>query len=241
LAAKHGLSVVYDAAHAFATSHHNRMVGNFGRCEVLSFHATKLLNTLEGGAVMTNDDDLAERLRLMRNFGFRGYDDVGYLGTNGKMNEVSAAMGLTLLDDLDGIVEANHRNFEAYRDVLSGLPGVTMLPGDLEDRRNFQYIVMMIDDAVAQLSRDQLLAVLHAEGVLARRYFYPGCHAMEPYRRQDPDVGRRLPVTRKVADQVLILPTGTAVSPDDISMIGSVLRAALDDTKRVREAIVARE
>ena len=120
IAQKHRLKVMYDAAHAFGCSHRGRMVGNFGSCEVFSFHATKFINCFEGGAAVTNDDALAAKMRLMRNFGFAGYDRVIYPGTNGKMTEVCAAMGLTSLEAMEKIVTANRRNYEAYRDGLQG-------------------------------------------------------------------------------------------------------------------------
>src|SRR6185369_3387994 len=101
IARSNGLKLLFDAAHAFGCSYEGRMIGGFGDAEVFSFHATKFFNTFEGGAVTTNDDDLAEKIRLMKNFGFAGYDQVIYLGTNGKMSEVSAAMGLTSLESLD--------------------------------------------------------------------------------------------------------------------------------------------
>ena len=111
IAQKHHLKVMYDAAHAFGCSHQGRMIGGFGECEVFSFHATKFINSFEGGAVMTNNDDLAAKLRLMRNFGFAGYDKVIYAGTNGKMTEICAAMGLTSLESMQGMLAANRRNF----------------------------------------------------------------------------------------------------------------------------------
>src|SRR5262249_40654603 len=107
LAERHGLALLYDAAHAFGCSHRGRMVGGFGDAEVFSFHATKFVHSFEGGAITTNDDALAARVRLMRNFGFAGYDRVVSPGTNGKMSEVSAAMGLTSLDGLDDLVTRN--------------------------------------------------------------------------------------------------------------------------------------
>ena len=102
---------MFDAAHAFACSHGKKMIGNFGQCEVFSFHATKFFNTFEGGAVATNDDALAKKIRLMKNFGFSGYDNVIYIGTNGKMNELSAAMGLTGLESLKDFITVNKRNY----------------------------------------------------------------------------------------------------------------------------------
>ena len=107
IARRHHLHLLYDAAHAFACSYEGRMVGNFGDAEVFSFHATKFFNTFEGGAVTTNDDELAAKIRLMKNFGFSGYDEVTYIGTNGKMSECSAAMGLTNLESMDDFVAVN--------------------------------------------------------------------------------------------------------------------------------------
>src|SRR5207248_4607400 len=114
LAHRHKIKLLFDAAHAFACSHNGRMIGNFGEAEVFSFHATKFINTFEGGAVVTNNDELAARLRLMRNFGFAGFDVVSSVGTNGKMSEASAAMGLTSLESLDSCDEANRRTYHVY-------------------------------------------------------------------------------------------------------------------------------
>ncbi len=125
VAARHNLPVFYDAAHAFACSHEGRMIGGFGACEVFSFHATKFLNSFEGGAVVTNDADLAHRMKLMRNFGFVDYDRVDYVGTNGKMNEICAAMALVSLDALPDFIAINRRNYEAYGRGLDGLPGLS--------------------------------------------------------------------------------------------------------------------
>ncbi len=115
IADEHGLKVMYDASHGFACTHGGRPLGNFGECEVFSFHATKFFNTFEGGAVVTNNDELAAKMRLMRNFGFADYDKVIYPGTNGKLTEIAAAMGLTNLADVDRFVSANKRNYDHYR------------------------------------------------------------------------------------------------------------------------------
>src|SRR5262249_30095257 len=127
VARRHGLGLLFDAAHALGCSHRGRMVGNFGRAEVFSFHATKFLNTVEGGDVVTNDDDLAAEARLMRNFGFAGYDQVVHVGTNGKMSEVSAAMGLTGLESWDEFIAANERNYQQYREELADVPGLSLV------------------------------------------------------------------------------------------------------------------
>ena len=180
------LKLMFDAAHAFGCSHRGSMIGNFGEAEVFSFHATKFFNTFEGGAVTTNDDGLATKMRLMKNFGFSGYDNVIYIGTNGKMSEISAAMGLTGLESLDEFISTNHRNAAAYRFGLQDAPGVRLIEYNETERNNYQYVIVEVDETVAGLNRDDLLRILQAENILARRYFYPGCHQMEPYRSYFP-------------------------------------------------------
>jgi dTDP-4-amino-4,6-dideoxygalactose transaminase len=227
IADQHRLSLLFDAAHAFGCSYRGKMIGTFGDAEILSFHATKFFNCLEGGAIATNHDAIAQQAKLMRNFGFAGYDNVVSLGTNGKLNEVCAAMGLTNLDSLEEFIRVNDRNDECYRRELVGIPGVTLLAHDRHERHNYQYVVMEVDSALASLTRDQLLKVLWAENVLARRYFYPGCHRMEPYRSRPPRAQRRLPETERVSDRVLTLPTGTSVGPEDIALIARIIRLAV--------------
>ncbi len=237
---KHGLEVMYDAAHAFGCSHKGKMVGSFGRCEVFSFHATKFLNTFEGGAVVTNDDALAEKMRLMRNFGFAGYDRVIYLGVNGKMTEVCAAMGLTSLDSIDEIIALNRRNYLAYQEGLRAIPGVSLIHYDPAERNNYQYVVAEVDPDVAPLRRDELVSVLHAENVLARKYFWPGCQRMETYRSLQPNSALLLPETERVAARVMVLPTGQAVTPEVIQTICAILRSALAQSASVRTALAQR-
>ena len=237
IAERHGLKLLFDAAHAFGCSHKGAMIGNFGNTEVFSFHTTKFFNTFEGGAVATNDDQLAAQIRLMKNFGFAGYDEVIYIGTNGKMTEICAAMGMTGLDCLDEFIEANRRNYEAYRDGLADLPGLRLLQYDGENRHNYHYITLEVDASAAYLSRDELQKALWAENVLARRYFYPGCHRMEPYRSYFPHAGLLLPNTEKISDQILVLPTGTAVGPREIAIICSFIRQALAEPAEVRKRL----
>jgi dTDP-4-amino-4,6-dideoxygalactose transaminase len=213
------------------------MIGNFGNAEVFSFHATKFFNTFEGGAVATNDDELAAKTEQLRNFGFAGYDNVAYIGTNGKMNEVSAAMGLTSLESLEDIIAINYRNYEQYRQQLGDIPGVSIVTYDETEKSNYQYIVLEIDEAVTQVSRDQLQQILWAENVLARRYWYPGCHRMEPYRSYFPHAGLLLPNTERLAARVLSLPTGTAVGLDEICKICQIIRLAVVHGHEIRERL----
>jgi dTDP-4-amino-4,6-dideoxygalactose transaminase len=233
IARRHNLGLLFDAAHAFSCSYKGQMIGGFGEAEVFSFHATKFFNTFEGGAVVTNDDDLATKMRLMKNFGFRGYDNVIYIGTNGKMSEVSAAMGLTSLESLGKFVAANYRNYKQYQSELTGVPGVHLVSYDESERCNYQYIVLEIDEKVTQVNRDQLVEILHAENILSRRYFYPGCHQMEPYRSYFPHAGLLLPNTERLVTQVMSLPTGTAVGEDEISQICQILRLIVENGTEV--------
>lgn len=233
IASAHGLRLIFDAAHALGCSWQGQMIGGFGDCEVASFHATKVLNTLEGGAVLTNDAGLADTIRLMRNFGFSGYDEVEYVGTNGKMNEVSAAMGLTLLEQFDSIVAANRAVHESYLSRLDEAPGARFVKYDETERNNFQYVVLEIDEDEAGISRDTLQYVLHAENVLARRYFYPGCHRMEPYRSLPRYEGLSLPVTERVAGRVLVLPAGASLGDDDVGVIADIVTFAIRNSKDV--------
>jgi dTDP-4-amino-4,6-dideoxygalactose transaminase len=237
IAQRHRLELMFDAAHAFACSHRGRMVGNFGKLEVFSFHATKFFNTLEGGAIVTNDDSLAERVRAMRNFGFSSHDEVIDAGTNGKMNEFSAAMGLTGLESLEGFIKTNYCNYKAYQSHIAELPGIRLLPFDQNEKRNYQYIVLEIDETVTGIMRDDVLKVLHGENILARRYFHPGCHRMEPYRSHFPDAGSRLPITEALTKRVLALPTGTAVSAQDVGTICDIIRLVVSHGKEVREEL----
>lgn len=237
IARRRGLKLMFDAAHAFACSYKGRMIGNFGDAEVFSFHATKFFNTFEGGAVVTNDDELADRLRFMRNFGFAGYDDVDYVGTNGKMTEICAAMGLTSLESLNEFIAINYRNYKAYERELADIPGLKLFHYDESEKCNYQYIIVEVDEAEAGVSRDQLVEFLHAHNVLARRYFYPGCHRMEPYRSYFPHAGLLLPETERLTQRVMSLPTGTAVDEDAVRQVCDLISFAVRHSQEIAQAV----
>ncbi len=240
IAQKYGLKLLYDAAHALGCSYRGQMVGNFGDAEVFSFHATKVCNALEGGMIATTNGRLAGTLRRMRNFGFAGMDCVAGEGINGKMNEVSAAMGLTSLASLESFVARNYYNYRSYRRDLAEVPGLTWATFDEQERNNYHYVVLLLDEGLAGLSRDQLMFVLHGENVLARRYFYPGCHRMEPYRTLQPGVSGRLPFTECLVERTLCLPTGTAVSIEDVQRISQIIRFAVENAAEIRQKLQQR-
>jgi len=233
IASRNNLKLIYDAAHAFGCSYKGKMIGNFGDAEVFSFHATKFLNSAEGGAVVTNNDELAQNIRWMKNFGFEDVDLVVHIGTNGKMNEFSAAMGLTSLESLDEIIEVNRQNYHSYLDRLSDIRGVSLERFNEVEKCNFQYIILRIDEKISGVSRDLIKDALWAENVLARRYFYPGCHRMEPYRSYFPHAGLMLPVTERLADRVLALPTGTAVGKEEIEEVVGIIQFVIENCDQV--------
>lgn len=235
---RRNLRLLLDASHAFGCSHRGQMIGGFGDAEVFSFHATKIVNAFEGGAVVTNDDELADRIRLMRNFGFTYYDRVEYIGTNGKMIEACAAMGLTSLDSMDDFIDANYRSYRQYQEELRDVPGIRLLVYNETEKCNYQYVVLEVDDTLTMLSRDQFVDVLFAENVLARRYFYPGCHRLEPYRSYFPHAGLLLRETERLVTRVLSLPTGTAVSPEDVTKICEVIRLVISKGPEVKQRLL---
>lgn len=221
--ARRGLVLVFDAAHAFGCTLGNTPIGGSGRAEILSFHATKAFSTFEGGAVLTNDPDLDARIRVLRNFGFRGYDDVAWLGLNGKLSESGAALGLASLPAVEERRERCRAIYETYRDGLADIPGVRVLSVGRRGRSNYHYVPILVDEVAFGLSRDLLYRLLWAENVLARRYFYPGLHRMAAYARTAPAVS--LPVTEAVAGRILCLPSGFA-EPATVERIVGLFREA---------------
>jgi dTDP-4-amino-4,6-dideoxygalactose transaminase len=226
IGAEFNIPVMYDAAHAFGCSMNGKMIGGFGRAEVFSFHATKFFNTFEGGAIVTDDDELADTMRLMRNFGFYGFDNVIHPGTNGKMIEACAAMGLTNLDYVDTVVQANYNNYLAYIQAFSDIDGLEILRYDESEKNNFQYIILQFSPTFS-VSRDRVLETLHKNNVLARRYFWPGCHKMKPYRELFPHAGLMLKHSEDVAAAVIVLPTGTTLPTDAPLKIAQIVRNAM--------------
>lgn len=232
LADRQGLRLLFDAAHALGCAHHAKMIGNFGDAEVFSFHATKFVNAGEGGAIVTNNDLLAERMRRLRNFGLQG-QHVAEVGTNAKMSELSAAMGLTNFESREDFIATNRDNFSAYRAALADVPGIHLMPPIEQQQHNWQYVVADIDPSETGLTRDEIQAQLLAENVLAKRYFWPGCHRLPPYSQAGMP-GPSLPVTESLCDGLLQLPTGSAVSHQDIAKLGNFLRHLV--TRRHKQA-----
>ncbi|MER7166817.1 dTDP-4-dehydro-6-deoxyglucose aminotransferase [Micromonospora sp. NPDC000207] len=223
IAADHQVKLFFDAAHALGCTTGGRPVGGSGDAEVFSFHATKAVTAFEGGAVVTDDGLLAERIRAMHNFGIGPDKVVTEIGTNGKMSECAAAMGLTSLDAFAETREHNRVNHALYTSELRDVRGVTVhsLPPDEES--NYQYVIILVDGTATGIDRDRLQAILRAEKVVAQPYFSPACHQMTPYRTEPP---LRLTQTEWLAERVLALPTGPSVSSEDIRRVCDVIRLA---------------
>lgn len=234
---RNNLKVAFDAAHAFGCTHQGRGLGGRGDAAIYSFHATKVVNSFEGGAIATDNDELADKLRLMKNHGFEDYDTVVHVGTNGKMCEVSAAMGLTSIESMEEFVETNKQNFTRYQKELASLPGIRLLAYDQPEHYNYHYIVIEVDEAVAGVSRDQLMDILRAENILARRYFYPGCHLAEPYRTVMPNARPKLQHTEAIVQRVLALPNGTSVNTSDVTTICAIIRLTVDNSRQTQQKL----
>ena len=239
IARDRGIPLVFDAAHALGCTYKGVPMGRLGTASVVSFHATKFVQSFEGGAIFTRDRELADRLRLLRNFGFQGFDNVVSLGTNAKMNEICAAIGLGSLEALDTLVITNRTNRAAYREAIEGLPGLALYEFDEQEANNFQYAVVEVDPQACPFTRDELVAILQAENVIARRYFTPGCHRSMPYRTRPRRRTDRLTVTEHLCESLVTLPTGAGVTVADIAEIGSILLDAYDNAAEVRRGLAA--
>jgi dTDP-4-amino-4,6-dideoxygalactose transaminase len=241
IASGSGIPLLLDAAQALGSQLGPQLraeaVASGALAAVISLHATKIVSGLEGGAILTNDGALAEDLRLRRNFGFAGYDNVVSLGTNAKMDEFSAAFAIRGLECLDGLMERNRAIGRLYQENLADLSGLSVHAPKRSPTSNHHYSVLMVDGAQCPLTRDELMHTLWAENILARRYFFPGCHRMEPYASQ-PAVGQApLPCTDAVAAGVLVLPASSAVDMEDVPLICERIRCALQQHEQVRERL----
>jgi dTDP-4-amino-4,6-dideoxygalactose transaminase len=227
IADKYNLKLIFDSAHAFGCKSGDKYLGGFGDAEVFSFHATKAFSTGEGGAITTNSDKLADKLKLMRNFGFQGKDSVINIGTNAKMSEFAAAYGLVHLDELDSIISHNKLIHQSYLKEFSKFDEISFLDYSFDGMSNYQYVVAKVSAKI----RDSLIEYFHNEGVLLRRYFHPGCHRMEPYQSCEKYNSVNLPNTEQISSELVIFPTGKQVSTDDIHGFAKLFESFLNQNR----------
>jgi dTDP-4-amino-4,6-dideoxygalactose transaminase len=231
-----GLKVVYDAAHAFGVVHDGRPICCWGDLSVLSFHATKLFHTCEGGAVVGPDNASQRRITLLRNFGIVNEDEVRGVGLNGKLSELHAAMGLCLLDAVDEEIQLRGERTARYDAHLAGVDGLRFQRRAPGATSNHAYYTIEIDPDGFGLSRDQLYLALRAENVLVRKYFHPLCSENEAYRSLPSADPMRLPNAHRVASRILSLPLYADLALDDVDKISECILAIKAAAPGVRAA-----
>lgn len=214
LADRYGLKVIYDAAHAFDVRHRGESLARFGDLSVLSFHATKVFNTFEGGAIVSPDAPTKQRIDFLKNFGIADEVTVVGPGINGKMNEVQAAFGLLQLRHLAAAKAKRAEIDRGYRIALAGVPGIHLVPPPAESDGNFSYFPILVGPDY-RLTRDALYQRMREHGILARRYFFPLISEMPTYRSLPSSVAANLPVASRVTQQILCLPIHADLSPAD--------------------------
>jgi len=224
IARKHGLKVIYDAAHAFGVTCGGKGVAALGDASMFSFHATKVFNTIEGGAAAFSDDALVESLDLQKNFGIKGQEAVVFAGANAKMNEFQAAMGLCNLRHVEEEIERRALAAQRYRACLSGTQGIRLCPQQPGVKPNYAYFPVVFD-GYAQ-TRDQMFERLKAEGIVARKYFFPLTNDFDCYRSLETAGKEKTPVAAHIADRVLTLPLYAGLQEEDVDRICDVILSA---------------
>lgn len=219
IADQYGLKVIYDAAHAFGVEVNGESILNAGDLSTLSFHATKVYNTVEGGAMVMHDEKMKKRIDYLKNFGFANETTVVGPGINSKMDEVRSAYGLLNLKQVDAAIEARHQVAIKYREVLRNVEGVTFFDDIPGVRHNYSYFPIFIDAKKYGMTRDELYFKMKEQNVLGRRYFYPLISEFSTYRGLESAKPENLPEAHKMVDSVICLPMHHALSNDDIQRI----------------------
>ena len=223
IAEKHRLKVIYDAAHAFAVKYKGISSANFGDASMYSFHATKVFNTIEGGAVCFQDGDLVATMNDMKNFGIRGPERVVFIGGNAKMSEFQAAMGICNLRHLDSEIGKRKLVAERYWSHLEGVDGIRLWKPQKNVEPNYAYFPVVFDGFGA--TRDEVFDALSAQGITARKYFYPLTNSIEAYADLTTAGAEKTPVAAYLADRVLTLPMYADLEMEDIDCICKVILA----------------
>lgn len=203
IADRYGLKVIYDAAHAFGVRYKGKGIGNYGDASIFSFHATKVFNTIEGGAVAFSEHKLYEKLYNLKNFGIRGEELVMDIGANAKMNEFSAIMGLCNLKHIDAILKEREIRWNTYKEGMSGITGIRLLEENSEATKNYSYFPILVEDGF-RMNRDSLYAFLKERGIYSRKYFYPLTSDQSCFKNRYKN--RSLDNARNLAQKVLTLP-----------------------------------
>jgi len=221
VAKKYQLKVIYDAAHAFGVEVNNNSVLNYGDLSVLSFHATKAFNTVEGGAIICHDAATKEKIDQLKNFGITGETTVVAPGINGKVNELTAAYGLLQLKTIDSDIEKCKTITASYKEKLSNIKGLQCMPNIKNTKLNYSYFPIFIDENKFGMSRDELYNKLKENNIFGRRYFYPLITDFPTYKNL---ATVSLPNAKEIAKQVICLPLYAALTQDEINYIISIIK-----------------
>ncbi|MBV8039693.1 DegT/DnrJ/EryC1/StrS family aminotransferase [Bacteroides sp. AN502] len=224
IADKYGLKVIYDAAHAFGVEVNGESILKAGDMSTLSFHATKVYNTIEGGALVMHDEQTKKRIDYLKNFGFAGETEVVAPGINSKMDEMRSAYGLLNLRQVDKAIEARHQVAVKYREALRDVPGITFFDDMPGVKHNYSYFPIFVNTDQYGMTRDELYFKMKEHGVLGRRYFYPLISTFSTYRGLESATRENLPNAYKMADEVICLPMHHALSEEDIERIINEVR-----------------
>ena len=223
IAEKHSLKVIYDAAHAFGVKVNGESILKAGDISTLSFHATKVYNTVEGGALICHSAEMKKKIDQLKNFGFTGEITVEAPGINSKMDEIRSAYGLLNLKQVDSAIESRKQTAKKYKEALRNVKGIRFLE-DMEGvHHNYSYFPIFIDSKEYSMTRDELYEKMKSQNVLGRRYFYPLITEFEPYKDYSSATAENLPVAKKMADEVICLPMYAFMEDEDIErVIGSI-------------------
>ena len=225
IARKHNLALIYDGAHAFGLEINNKGIGNFGDITMYSFHATKLFHTTEGGALACASEEMHSRIEHAKNFNILNEETVGAVGINGKMNEVQAAVGLTVLEVMDEERAQRERIEAVYREALADIPGITLQPVLPQvTRKSLQYFSIRVDQDEYGMSRNDLHQALKGHNVIARKYFYPLCSTFECYKGLPSSAAENLPVATRIASQCMALPFYGGLTDADVFNIVDLIK-----------------
>ena len=223
IADKYGLKVIYDAAHAFGVKVDGQSVLNAGDMSTLSFHATKVYNTVEGGAIIMHDEQTKKRIDYLKNFGFAGETTVVAPGINSKMDEIRAAFGLVNLRQVDKAIDARHHIADRYRERLKAVPGITFMEDVPGVRHNYAYFPIFVDAEKYGMTRDELYERMKEHNIYGRRYFYPLISTFSTYRGLESAARENLPVATRIAEQVICLPMYYGLTDEDVERIVNLI------------------
>lgn len=238
IASKHGLNVIYDAAHAFGVKIQDRSILEFGDLSILSFHATKIFNTFEGGAIICHDEKTKRRIDYLKNHGFADELTVVMPGINSKMNEVQAAMGLLQLKNIDDRIEKLKLISNTYKKFLGEIAGISMVNVPADIHYNYAYFPILVDETLSGISRDFLYEKLKKANIFTRRYFYPLISQFPAYKELHSARSSNLPIAEQVSKQVLCLPNYADLEISQVEEICHIILATIPTMQHTHSATI---